>query len=113
VEWKSSEFPEIQARGTIESDGSFSLTTYEKNDGAIAGDHQCVVVQMVMTEDVANHVGSLYGVVNPIHNAYSTSGLTATIKADAANEITLIVQPLEWIDADVSDDHEHDEPQTN
>ncbi len=38
VELKSREHP-IQARGTIDPDGHFELTTYRSGDGAIAGTH--------------------------------------------------------------------------
>ncbi len=79
VELKSREHP-IQARGTIDPDGHFELTTYRSADGAIAGTHDCVVVQMVVTEDLktANH--GVYGVVNPRHASYQTSGLTCTVE---------------------------------
>jgi hypothetical protein len=94
VELKSKEHPTIQARGTIETDGSFTLSTYEPNDGAIAGDHDCVVVQMVMAENVKSHRPSKVGIVDRKHASYATSGLRAQIKAGPANELELKVDGI-------------------
>ncbi len=52
VELKSREHG-VQARGDIQPDGTFELSTYSKGDGAVAGTHDCVVVQFVMTEELA------------------------------------------------------------
>ena len=91
VELKSREHS-IQARGTIGPDGGFVLTTYREGDGAIAGEHDCVVVQMVMVEDLKERNHGVYGVVHPRFAAYHTSGLTCTIEPKAGNEITLTVE---------------------
>ncbi len=34
----------VNARGVIGEDGSFQLTTFEKNDGALAGKHTAIIV---------------------------------------------------------------------
>ncbi len=46
---------------------------------------------MVVTEDLktANH--GVYGVVNPRHASYQTSGLTCTVEPKKNNEILLTV----------------------
>lgn len=97
VELKSSEHPEIQARGTIEQDGSFSLTTYKENDGAIAGKHFAVIVQLVIAEEVENHVASTYGVIDPKHSTYATSGLTVDIQPNQPNDIVIEVEGIKGI----------------
>ena len=35
----------VNARGTIRPDGTFSLTTYENDDGAVPGEHRVVIIQ--------------------------------------------------------------------
>lgn len=80
----------LNARGKIESDGTFQLTTFEPNDGAVAGVHDCVVVQLVIGEEL-NKTGSAYGVVDPKHNSYKSSGLTIEVKPDSGNQVVLRV----------------------
>lgn len=91
VELKSREHS-IQARGVIGTDGQFVLSTYRDGDGAIAGTHDCVVVQMVIVEDLKERNHGVYGVVNPRFASYHTSGLTCTIEPKHGNEITLTVE---------------------
>ena len=49
IEFRSAESG-LNARARIEKDGSFQLTTFEKNDGAVEGRHQAIVVQQIMVE---------------------------------------------------------------
>ncbi len=91
VELKSREHS-IQARGEIGTDGKFVLTTYRNGDGAIAGLHDCVVVQMVMVEDLNQRNHGIYGVVDPRFGSYHTAGLTCTIEPKHGNELVLTVE---------------------
>lgn len=93
VELKSRDH-KIQARGAIDNDGVFHLTTYKKDDGAIAGKHDCVVVQMVMTEELANFQPSYEGVVDSRFGSFSTSGLSIEVSANDENFVTLKVENL-------------------
>jgi hypothetical protein len=93
VELQSRTHP-IQARGTIDPDGSFRLTTYDAGDGAVAGTHDCVVVQTVIAEKLPGFVGTLEGVVDPRFASYATSGLKAEIKPGQVNSLTLEVRGL-------------------
>jgi hypothetical protein len=93
VEFKS-QMHGIQARGDIQPDGTFTLSTYEPNDGAVAGKHDVVVVQLVVVEKAANFRPSLLGVIHPKYGAYSTSGLSFDIEKDKTNLITIVVDPL-------------------
>lgn len=100
----------VQARGDIASDGSFQLTTYEKNDGAVEGVHQCVVVQLVMVEELANFKPSTEGVVDPRFGSYSTSDLECRISNSDDNRIKLTVEPIRLGAASMekSSDQPHD-----
>ncbi len=93
IELKSNEFG-VQARGNIAGDGSFQLTTYEENDGAVAGTHQCVVVQLVIVEELSNFKPSTEGVVDPRFGSYSTSELECHVSTTDDNNVTLTVEPL-------------------
>lgn len=103
VEFKSLE-KKIQARGTIEVDGSFKLTTYEPDDGAVLGKHQCVVTQFIMLEELPAIKTSKKGVVHPRFGSYATSGLEFEVTADKENVLTVTVEGLEGA---VEHDHDH------
>ncbi|MBC8355434.1 MAG: hypothetical protein H8E66_25940 [Planctomycetes bacterium] len=84
----------VQARGDIASDGSFQLTTYEENDGAVEGVHKCVVVQLVMVEELSNFKPSTEGVVDPRFGSYTTSELECRISESDDNRVKLTVEPI-------------------
>lgn len=96
------------ARGTIEADGSFVLTTYEKDDGAVAGLHDCVVVQMILAEDAKFRLHGTYGVVHTRFASYATSGLTCTVEPKASNDIVLTVEGIGKLSTGGTEkDHKH------
>lgn len=108
VELKSREH-NLHARGEIDPDGHFTLTTFQRGDGAVAGAHECVVVQMVMAEDVANLRPSSDGVVHPRYGSYATSGLVVHVSDEDPNELQLNVEPLASSDhPGVRSSHGHD-----
>jgi len=82
----------VQAMASIELDGSFVFTTYKQGDGAVAGAHDCVVVQFVQAENIQNHKPSTLGVINPKHSSYATSGLQIDIAKDKQNELVIKVE---------------------
>lgn len=108
IELKSREHG-VQARGTIDKNGGFTLTTYVDGDGAVAGVHECVVVQFVMTEEIDDFKPSAIGVVHPRFASYSTSGLTVEIKADQSNELKIEVEGVKKVST--NEEAKHDEKQ--
>jgi hypothetical protein len=113
IELQSLEHP-VQARGTIGMDGMFSLTTYEKNDGAVAGKHSCVVVQLVLAEEVRGFHGGVEGVVHPRFGSYASSGLQFEIDPDRDNFLTVRVvgmpEPMGGKGATRGHSHVHEHP---
>jgi hypothetical protein len=97
----------VQATGSIASDGTFQLTTYESNDGAVDGDHRCVLVQFVPTENIPNYRPSTMGVVHRKHSAYATSDLGFAVTQSGENRVRLVVQGADPISR-TTDDHGHD-----
>lgn len=67
------------ARGKIESDGSFLLTTFEPNDGAIPGNYDIICQQLVITEDRSFESHNHGRRISPVYADYGTSGLSASI----------------------------------
>ncbi len=84
----------INARGEITRDGRFVLSTYEPGDGAVAGTHDCVVVQMVMVEELTKFRPSTDGVVHPRFGSYATSALQVEITPNKSNNLQIIVEGL-------------------
>ncbi len=81
----------LNARGNIKKDGTFTLTTFDEGDGAVAGEHKCVVLQMIIGENMKGFGGTKLGVVDPKFGSYSTSELTAVVKENDKNNIVLQV----------------------
>jgi hypothetical protein len=83
------------AQGKIDQQGRFTLQTFAPSDGAVAGEHQVIVVQVVRTDVLAieKHQHARQPLVDRRFADYATSGLTADVKADDENAITLTVQP--------------------
>ncbi len=106
VETKSVEHG-VQATGTINLDGTFTLTTYKPDDGAVAGQHRCVVIQFIQLEEIPNYRPSTMGVVNRKHSMYSTSELSFTVKPGEPASVQLVVQGADPI-LRSTDDHGHD-----
>ncbi|MCP4192182.1 MAG: carboxypeptidase regulatory-like domain-containing protein [Planctomycetaceae bacterium] len=88
---------DVTARGTIDRNGRYELSTFQANDGAIAGEHQVVVIQMLMPNPVVKrspadasrehqhgrHVGKAY-------SGYATSSLTCTVEqGDNVHDFTV------------------------
>jgi hypothetical protein len=90
IEFRSREHA-VQARGTIDHDGNFRLTTYKENDGAVAGTHDCVVTQLVVMEGATDFQPSLKGVVHTRFGSYATSGLRCEVISQDKNFFTVEV----------------------
>lgn len=97
----------VQARGTIDQDGRFTLSTFENNDGAVAGDHQVVIVQFIQVEGIKNYRPSTMGVVNRKHASYATSGLVMRVDPNGPNQVKLEVEGARAI-MNSTKDHGHD-----
>jgi hypothetical protein len=79
----------VTARGIIEKDGSFMLTTWEPGDGAVAGSHQIIIQQLIITEDLSFKSHNHGKRVPPRYGDYATSGIKATVKDQPLNELVI------------------------
>ena len=80
----------LSARGNIAEDGTFTLGTYEGNDGAVEGSH-LVAIDPPMPENFNPDDGPAPRVIHPRFQRHRTSGLTFEVGSDGPNEVTLEV----------------------
>lgn len=97
----------INARGDIARDGTFTLTTFEPGDGAVAGKHKCVVMQMVMVENMEGFKHSTIGVVDPRYATYRGSGLEVEVAKSDENPIVLEVKGIRKNQPAEGEPHSH------
>jgi hypothetical protein len=89
VTFQSEEQKTVSAQGMVRTDGTFTLTTFQKEDGAVPGPHKILLTP-------APYMGSESGPSRPPplprhYSSFETSGLTETIEPKA-NEVTLRLQ---------------------
>jgi hypothetical protein len=83
---------QTSAQGVIQPDGGFRLTTLNPNDGAVAGEHTVLLIEVGRKPQGGPDATNL--APSKIDSRYatpSTSDLRATVKP-GANKITLIVE---------------------
>lgn len=90
------------ARGSIQTDGSFSLGTFESSDGALEGDYVALVVQHVrpLTPEAARRLGPEHQqhagantVVSLKYSTTKTSDLACQVSPNGENVVELTVEP--------------------
>jgi len=84
----------LTATGRIAEDGSFVLGTYESADGACAGNHRVIVMQMIINDGTVNHTKDHGQPVDPMYASYNSSPLTASTNAEDRNTLKLTVTAL-------------------
>jgi hypothetical protein len=89
VMFRSADTPDhVSARGLTESDGSFKLTTYETNDGAVPGKHQAILSYLIRESEV----GVKSRPFNTKFSNYDTSMLEFTVTDDPKkNQFDIVV----------------------
>ncbi len=81
------------ARGEIQQDGSFELSTFSKNDGAIEGDHAVLVIPPIPERQSGQPLPrDVEQSIDPRFGQFGTSGLRITVASDPTkNEVVLRV----------------------
>jgi hypothetical protein len=85
------DLPEKQtsARGNIQADGTFKLTTNKPNDGAFKGDYKVLIIEVGRKSGGGPDPNSIApGVMDSMYSDPSTSDLLATVQP-GINNITL------------------------
>ena len=74
------EFSGRNARGVIQTDGTFVLTTQEPDDGAVAGRHRAIVREPY--RNLGFNEEGPPPLIDPLFARYETSGLEFTVKEE-------------------------------
>jgi hypothetical protein len=87
------DLPEKQtsARGIVQADGSFHLSTNKPDDGALAGEHKVAIIETRKQQGGPDSSNIAPGVMDARFYDLKTSGLSATVKP-GTNKITLTVE---------------------
>jgi hypothetical protein len=82
------------ARGRIGEQGRFTLQT-DGREGAVAGEHSIVVLQMVIADGGAKHIGKHTAtfVIHPKYSRPETSGLVQVATAQGENHWKIVCDP--------------------
>jgi hypothetical protein len=82
----------ITAKGQIQPDGTFKLTTYKENDGAPAGKYQAFILGAAKSKATASDPYAIEYLIDPSFTDRKTSGLEFTVE-EGPNEFTIAVTP--------------------
>ena len=86
---------QLNARGQIAKDGSFSVSTFSDGDGAVAGRHTIVIIQNTgnyLTAGIEHEIEHDHGsLIDTRYLDYRTSGLSCEIQP-GTNEVELVVE---------------------
>jgi hypothetical protein len=83
------------ARGQIQPDGSFKLSTFAPDDGAVAGKHQVLVVVPLLGTDPEGPAPPTPSPIDPRFAGYETSGLEFIVNDSGQNQFEIVVTPPE------------------
>jgi hypothetical protein len=78
----------INARGEIQPDGTFRLTTYIDYDGGVAGEHRALVMPPLPEAGPAPPLP-----IKPHYRSFETSGLAFTVKPEPNHFIIQVERP--------------------
>jgi hypothetical protein len=84
------------ARGIIAQDGSFQLTTFEPNDGAIPGEHKVVITPAVPEEAMDNPaaIARYRSLLDARYQNVDTTPLKYTVQPDnSQNHFDIVLEP--------------------
>ena len=85
----------LNARGTINRDGTFEVGTFTENDGAVAGKHKVIIVQVTgnyLTEKLSDDIQHEHGdLISSAYFDYRTSGLECEIEP-GRNPVDFVVK---------------------
>ncbi|MBN2293372.1 MAG: hypothetical protein JXM70_13165 [Pirellulales bacterium] len=77
------------ANGTTDSQGRFSLSTFDPGDGAVLGEHVVTITDAFpQGPPPMGRITANMSRVPPIYSAVSTTPLKATVKDDETNDFT-------------------------
>ena len=76
----------------IGQEGEFTLGTYDVGDGAPAGEHDVIVVQLVIDDGTIDHVVDHGRGVPPKYRGYDTSPLRTAVAEEGDDGLRIVLQ---------------------
>ena len=83
---------DISARATIREDGSFVIGTETSDDGAVAGEHQVMIMQMIMPGELGMTPQEHGAHIDERYSSFSSSELTYTVEKNNKNFAEFVVK---------------------
>jgi hypothetical protein len=90
IEMRHSLLPQV-ARGEIDSEGQFSVSTFKPGDGALPGEYQVAVTQLIIAEDLSFEDHQHGKRLDPRFSRVETSNLTVVVDEDQTNDLVIQV----------------------
>ena len=90
IEMRHSSLPQV-ARGEIDSEGQFSVSTFKPGDGALPGEYQVAVTQLIIAEDLSFEDHQHGKRLDPRFSRVETSNLTVVVDEDQTNDLVIQV----------------------
>jgi hypothetical protein len=84
---------DLTARGTIQPDGTFQLGTFQDGDGAVAGKHEVIVVQIIMPSTLGSSAQSHGAHADPRYAQFESSTLECVVEPHDQNVCELVLEP--------------------
>ena len=91
VEFYSREY-DLTARATISADGTFVIGTETAHDGAVEGEHQVLIMQMVWPSQTGVTVHDHGAHIDESYASFRSSGLTFHVEAKRDNFAEFVVR---------------------
>jgi hypothetical protein len=82
---KDPEAPPVTARGEIQENGTFRLSTFKEGDGALEGEHRALITPPLSGGDFER--GNVPDVIHPKYKRLDTSGLEFKVTSDRSQNI--------------------------
>lgn len=83
---------ELSARGKIQPDGTFRISTFEPGDGAVAGKHRVMIIQLLMPGTLGGQQPPHQGHIDSSYANFETSQLEFTVDPNQENRYDVTVR---------------------
>lgn len=90
IEMRHRSLPHV-ARGEVDKNGKFRVSTFQPGDGAMPGEYQVAVTQLIIAEDLRFEDHQHGKRLDPRFSRVETSNLSVTIRGDEENDLVIEV----------------------
>lgn len=86
---------DLTATGSIDKDGTFEMGTFEPGDGAVEGEHQVIITQLIMRGQMGVPQVDHGSHISPDYADFNSSGLSWTVERNSTKEAEFVVRARE------------------